>query len=347
MRQLRHIPLVIVLGALAALCWVLITRASERARWLQIEGPAQFVLGSRAQIMIRLQPPLPAGLLCVDLHWKNARRESRGTLSVSRPQAIGASATEFRFDLPVPARPGLEYIYGVIYVTPTGRWSDRTRVCLTDPLPVSSTVDPAQAGKRRAITAQDQALGPPPRRQDSAAARRSLALLWPLAGILCWRVGRRLRSAHPDPTDPQAGRWAWLAFACVLAAAWEATAAEPVLGDLLRRFAMTHGWYDDRRRLQEVMTALVIAISVLLAALALRRDHAQPVSLVFTSADAYWGISAISFISLHDADAWLATPVFSIPVVQVVKLAAAFVAICGAAQAALSGRQSAPGIVRP
>jgi hypothetical protein len=334
MKHLHHVPLIVAALAVGAVSWVLITRLSDRSRWLRVEIPAQIVSGERVPVTITLRAPPPTGWLRVDLHWKNIRRESRGSLSTSRPQLIRADQTEYRFDLPVPARPGLEFVYGVIYVSPNGRWPDRTRACSTEPVAVSVKPEPARAGKRQAITAHDQLLGPPPIRRDSRFVRWTSALFWSLSGILCWRMRGLTRDAGSRLANPLVTRWAWLALACVLAAAWEASAAESGLGDVLRRFAISHGWYDDRRRLQEVLTALVIAISLVFAVVTLRRDHAQPVSLVFTSADAYWGISAISFISLHDADAWLATPVFTIPVAQVVKLAAALVAVCGAAQAA-------------
>ena len=340
MQHLRHVPLVVALLTAMALSWVLITRTSERASWLQVEIPAQIVSGRRAPITLTLKAPLPAGFLGVDLHWKNARQESRGTLVTSRAQLIRAAQTEYRFDLPVPARPNLEYVYAVIYVSPTGRWSDRTRACLSEPVAVSATLDPAKTGQRRTIAAHDQLLGPPPKRQDSHLVRWSSALFWSLAGIMCWRL--RLRGAAAGLANPLAPRWAWLALACLLAAAWEASAAESGLGDLLRRLAISRGWYDGRRRLQEALTVIVIAVSLVAAVGALRRDHAQPVSLVFSSADAYWGISAISFISLHDADAWLATPVFTIPVAQVVKLAAALVAAAGAVRAAATAVQPIP-----
>jgi hypothetical protein len=334
MKPLRHAPLVVALLATAALSWVLITRASDRTRWLQVEMPTQIVSGGRAQVTLTLEAPPPAGLLCADLHWKNARKESRSTLSTSRPQAIRAGQTTYRFDLPVPSRPGLAYVYGVIYVTPTGQWRDRTRACTTDPVAVSATLNPASASQQQVIAAHDQPLGPPPKRQDSQLVRWTSALLWALTGILCWSLRLRLPDTDAGPVNLLARRWAWLALACILAAAWEASAAESGLGDWLRRMAISRGWYDDRRRLQEVLTAIVFAVSLLVALVALRRDHAQPISLVFSSADTYWGMSAISFISLHDADAWLATPVLTIPVAQIVKLAAAAVAASGAARAA-------------
>jgi hypothetical protein len=121
----------------------------------------------------------------------------------------------------------------------------------------------------------------------------------------------------------------------VVAAVWEASPADSVLGEVFRNFAKAHGYYDGRRGLQEILTALVIGVSIVFAILALRRDHAQPIAVVFTGADVYWCIAAVSFISLHDADAWLATPLWTIPVVQVVKLGAALVAVCGAARANL------------
>ena len=340
MKRLRHAPLLVGLLVVATVSWILIGRTANRSKWLQVEIPEQVVRGGRVPLTLTLKAPPPAGLLRVDLHWKDSRRESRGLLSTARPQLIRADESTYCFDLPVPSRPAPDYVYGVIYVSPTGRWAERTRTCTFEPIVVSPTIDPAKLGKSRRIAAYDQHPGPPPKRQDSRGVRWISSLLWSLAGILCWRV-RWLRWRNPSSlAHPDTVRWSWLTLACLLAAAWEASTGEMMLGDLLRKFAISHDWYNGRRHLQEGLTVIVIAVAMVCAVVALRRDHAQPVSLVFSSADVYWSVSAVSFISLHDADAWLATPLFTIPVVQVVKLAAAFVAVSGAA---CSPRSPQPG----
>jgi hypothetical protein len=63
------------------------------------------------------------------------------------------------------------------------------------------------------------------------------------------------------------------------------------------------------------------------------RRAGLPASLLFCAADIYWGITAVSFISLHNADAWLATPVLGIPVVQLIKLGMAIIAVAATATA--------------
>lgn len=63
------------------------------------------------------------------------------------------------------------------------------------------------------------------------------------------------------------------------------------------------------------------------------RRAGLPASLLFCAADIYWGITAVSFISLHNADAWLATPMLGIPVVQLIKLVLAIIAVAATATA--------------
>ena len=335
---LRYTPLVVGLLVVVAVSWVLVTRPTDEATWLQVEIPAQVASGERMPVTITLKAPVPAGFLSVDLHWMDESGKSHGYLSAAPARLIRSSELVYRFDLPVPVRPGLDAVFGVMVVSATGEWVDRTRVCTFEPVAVTSKVDPAKAGQLHGVIAHEQLLEPSPPRQDSSVMRWAGVLLWSLAGIVSWRMRLLARGAGPGLVFPLASRWAGLALACLLAAVWEASGVESSLGDLLRRIATDHGFYEGRRHWQEALTVIVVTVSVLVAVAALRRDHAQPVSVVFTGADAYWAISAISFISLHDADAWLATPVLRIPVVQVVKLAAALVAVSGAARAALDGR---------
>ena len=63
------------------------------------------------------------------------------------------------------------------------------------------------------------------------------------------------------------------------------------------------------------------------------RRAGLPASLLFCAADIYWGITAVSFISLHNADAWLATPVLGIPIVQFSKLVLAIIAVAATGMA--------------
>ncbi|MBI5691408.1 MAG: hypothetical protein HZC55_15085 [Verrucomicrobia bacterium] len=332
MIALRRVSLVVAACAVAAVLWVLLLRASDRARWLQVEISDPIVRGRPVTLEITLDPSVTRGFIRADLHWKDTRRVSRGALSIAAPQAIEPGVSRYRFQLLVPPRSDFaSYVYGVIYVSPTGGWRERTHACLLDEIRVRPAGDsPSKPGLRR-VTPHEQPLVPTPPRQDSRPVRWATACLLALSAFGSGWVGRR-RSPAVGAAD-LAIRWRWLAVACALGALWEASGGEALLGHWLRQIALARGWYEHRRQLQELLTLGVIAVTLVLAALALRRDHAQPVSLVYTSADLFWGISAVSFISLHDADAWLATPLWRIPVAQVVKLAAALVAAAGAAQA--------------
>lgn len=341
MKLLRTTPIVVAFLAVATITWVLVRRASRQSEWLRAEVSAQVAAGGRFAVNLTLTDPRPGQLLRVDLHWKDGQRQSRGMLSTVGAQPIRAGVRDYRFDLPVPAREGAAYLYGVVFVSPTGRWSDRTHTALLEPIAVSPILDAEKAGRMRRIAAHDQSPGPPPKRQDSRVVRWANALFLTLAAILCWQARRREGGESGGAAGLVAVRWTGLALACALAAGWEASAVDAALGDALRQLAMARGWYDGRRHLQEVLTGIVIAASVVGAVVALRRDHAQPASLVFSGVDAYWGIAAVSFISLHDADAWLATPVAGVPVVQVGKGAAAFAAACGALLAVRISRRAA------
>ena len=330
MKYLRLIPWLVVSLVMATFVWVIFSRVTGQAKWLEVEVPSPVVIGRVLPVSIVLKAGRPDEFLRFDLHWKDRRGVSRGLLSSGQPVRVRADVSVYRYYLPVPAHSELGQVYGVIYLSPTGLWAERTRVCTLDLDMVGPAMAPAGAGRSRRVAAYDQSLGPPLKRQDSRAVRWLTAVLWLTAGVAVWRVAGISRSDPPGPDGSTAARWVWFAVACLLALAWEATAAEGPVGDYLRRMAMAHGWYTGRRHVQEVLTLAVVAASLVFALVALRRDHARPVSWVFSGIDAYGGVSAVSFISLHDADAWLAVPVLTIPTGQILKLAAALLAVGGA-----------------
>ncbi len=339
MNSIFRRPQIIGLLVVAAVLWVLISRGTRQATWLQVETGEEIAVGGTVPVAITLPAPAPGAFIRCDLHWRDARRVPQGMLSTVGAQPIRAGQRVYRFNLPVPARFTPAYIYGVIYISPTGRWSDRTQVCTLEPFVVGPPKVKAGTNRLHRVAAYDQPLGPPPKRPDSRGMRWLSALLWACAGALCARMQLRLRGvAAAGPANATVRRWTWLTLACLLAAIWEASTAEAQLGELLRRIAVAHDWYEHRRHLQEVLTVVVVAAATVVAALALRRDHAQPVALVFSSVDIYWTVAAVSFISLHDADAWLATPLYSLPIGQVVKLAAALIAVSGATRTLAPGQ---------
>lgn len=309
------------------LTWWLIKRGPLPSTWLRVEIPAQAVIGRNFPVTVVLHDGPADQLLGVDLHWRNSREEFRGTLSGSVPQRTSGGQRAYTFNLSLPARDGLAYIYGVIYVSPTGRWNDRTRACTFEPVAVTASLDPRKSQLRRQAVAHDLNLQLALKRRDSEVVRWGSVALLAIAGLICARLLHRERANESGPVAEVPTRWGWLALACLLVALWEATTAESVVGNMLRHFAIGHGWYEQRRFFQELLTTAVIVASTGVATAALRRARVQPASLVFCAADVYWRVSAVSFISLHDADAWLATPVLGLPVVQLVKLVLAVTAV--------------------
>ena len=337
----RHIALPAVLLAVAGLTWWVVNRGPEPAGWLHVEIPEQAVIGERFPVTVVLHVTRANELVRADLHWKDSRYDSRGLLSTAPAQLTGARERAYTFDLSVPARDAMAYVYGVIYVSPTGRWTERTRVCTFEPIRVTGKSEPGRTQKRRRVAAFDLTFQPTSKRSDSGVIRWTTATLLLVAGFICARLRRSGGVNGSSQADDDRVRWGWLALACLVAAIWEATTAESFLGDMLRKFAVHYGLYSKRRFFQQLLTTAAVVVSASVAAAALRRARVQPASWLFCTADVYWGISAVSFISLHDVDALLATPVLTIPVVQIVKLVLALTAVAatgGALRAAAAAR---------
>lgn len=321
----------VVLAAVGA--W-LVRREPDVARWLRVVIPAGAVPGKDFPVQVDLYVTRALEYLRVDLHWVDERGIDRGVLGSAPAQATGIEERTYQFRVPVPPQEGLTGLFGVVYVSPTGRWQDRVRVCRTERIPLVARPDPAVADKRIRVRLFEEFPARVTSRHDAAPVRGlTAALFLGVAAVCGWnsRAGRRR-------ADAARLRWDWLAGACLVAAGWEAFAVEARLGEVLREFALAHGLYSQRQLFQQVASGLIGLGSVGLALNRLRRDHAQPFAVTFSAVDVYWGVAAISFISLHDVDTWLVAAVFSLPAVQFVKLMAAVVAGAAAIHGAVAGR---------
>jgi hypothetical protein len=77
--------------------------------------------------------------LVANLHWNKKNRQRVGYLvsAGSSPMIVGEGVHEF--ELPVSEKEGIGFISVVVYLSPTGKWNDRTRAVHTGLIPVRPT----------------------------------------------------------------------------------------------------------------------------------------------------------------------------------------------------------------
>lgn len=287
---------------LVAGCGLLATEPP--ASWLLVEAPAHAIAGQTVPVRVTLTVPAEDTRLAVDLHWTTSRGEPRGFLSSSTPRWVHRHARMYTFEVPVPPQAELGAVTAVLYLSPSGRWEDRTAVAVTARIPVRKSGPPVPA---EPISAYEQT-GEVPRPADpSPALRYVIAGLWLLGGL-----GLRRERAAGAETDR-------LAVACLLAAAWELSNAELLLSESARAAALAQRLYYERLWLQVGATLAILAGTTALVVSALRRSPLRRAGLVRAVLWIYAAISLAGLVSFHETDRWLGLPVSAVPLAQVAK----------------------------
>jgi hypothetical protein len=223
----------------------------------------------------------PGGyVLSADLHWQAEGREDRGYMG-SGKEAPGVSGTGSRdFSIVVNDLPGLESVDVVVYLSPTGQWSDRALAAHTRPIPVETRRhEKRPAGKRRDYRCYDIGKGDEtPGREETIAARRpgaapasppeippssdysnaplGRALPSIISGALCLvcalflKTRRRVRGYEAAGERSTSCVWWTASFFLLLQGIVFATSMHPGITALWRALFRARGWYPYRDILQ-------------------------------------------------------------------------------------------------
>ena len=274
------------------------------AAWLHVEAPRQAIVGESFPVRVTLRNPESGTRLGVDLHWASSRREPRGFLATSPRQAVEERERTYRFDLPVAPREDLGNLFAIVFLSPSGRWDDRTAAVETPLVPVRTS---GTLGALEAIPVHSLTRGAVPLASAAPSLRWAIAALWFLTGFRLWR--------HRG-----SGGAGWLALACLVAALWELANAEVALAGFARVAALDQRLYAYRHWLQSGATLAIVSLTIVLVITTLLRAPVRNAAFLVAALWLYAGISLASLVSFHETDRWLASPVFTVPFAQVAKL---------------------------
>ena len=249
------------------------------ATWcsLTLRGPV--IPGRPLQVTVHYEGSAPDRLggyvLSADLHWRAKGREDRGYMG-SGKDASGVGTKGSRdFSIEVKDLPGLESVTVVVYLSPTGKWSERALAARTEPI----RVDTSRHAKRPAEKRRDYrcyvigkgedtpgreetiaAAGPPPPEipPSSDFSNAPLRTFLPsiISGALCLvcalflRSRRRVHGFEAGGDRSVAFAWWTAAFFLLLQGIASSTSLHPGVTALWRALFRARGWYPYRDILQ-------------------------------------------------------------------------------------------------
>jgi hypothetical protein len=232
---------------------------------------------------------------------------------------VGTEGGSFDFPISVPPRENLRFVNGVVYLTPTGNWNDRTRAVFTDPIQVTingpdSVSESFEPLRMHSVSAASKVFHRP-----SAFSRALLSLLLLAATVLAWL---------PKPSCGPNSRWLrTLAVGLALACVWELLGLEGWLGERARALAKAEDVYYRRFGVQRLLsTAVIIATLVVITMVTRVRRGSRLVIAAFVI---YVGVSLLSLLSLHALDRLGAISWHGLTLVRAVKLGCAILILMG------------------
>ena len=318
MKRIHQVLFAVGLLLVAAGTWWLLTRPKPPADWLRIEAPSRISPGET--VTLRVTPlGLESGLfLNLDLHGTTDRHRPLRVVGHGRSQRIGAAGQTLEFRLTVSTRPDLAEAHAIIYVSPTGGWSDRVRVAKSETIPVkaSATANP----ELKPLDAHEHTPDPEIPRVELPAVRWLLILLWfVVTGVLAARLKHSIEA-------PQRGRTLALIAGCLAIMVTEIFHLEPVASDAARQLALKHGLYDGRLLPQQIaIVAIVVFVFSLATFILLKARNRRLVIGIL----AHTAIAAAAILSSHETDRLLYATVGGTPVEQLAKLAAVSLSLWG------------------
>ena len=326
MKSFPYFTGLILFAAAAAIIWWALAGAEHRADWLRLEAPRCALSGQPFPLRVHLAPLAESGILRADLHWGETRDTPMRYLASGSPKAVGKEGGTVDFEIPVPPREGMRFVMGVIYIGPTGSWSDHKLEANTELIPVvSDPTAPKQTGlEPLRIQPSGDALAshPPP----AYAPRFLTGLLLLTAMMAAWVAGPSAKAANGRP-GPETRWWQTLIVLLALACLWEVFGLDSSMGNRARALARAGDFYYPRAVIQRVVISVAVAAIVLLFPFIWRAHRSHRVVLV--SFALYLAISAVNLVSLHAIDKLADLYWHGVSLIQALKLACAAMTLQG------------------
>ena len=318
MKPIHQVLFAAGLLLVAAGTWWWITGPKPPADWLRVEAPSRIAPGET--VTLRITPIGLAGnlLLNADLHGTADRHRPLRVVGHGRSQRIGTAGQTLEFRITVSARPDLAEAHAIVYVSPTGGWTDRVRVAKSDPIPVKAAG--TSDGRLRPLRTHEHTPDPEIPRVELYGLRWLIVMLWLIvAGVLA----ARLRNSAPG--GKRGGSLALIA-ACLAIVLSEIFRFETFASDLARQFAVKYGFYDGRLLPQQLAIVVTIVIVTSLAFFVLLKARNRRLVLGLL---AHAAIAAAAILSPHETDRLLYATIGGTPVEQLAKLAAVSLSLWG------------------
>lgn len=274
-----RIAAVLVLGLGAWAAFVLVRPAAPPS-WLRLLGADSALPGTSWPATVTVTPVAGESFVALDLHGGDRDGRWLGCIGSVPPQPLAGGASTHTFLVPLRDDPALREIWAVVVLSAQGDWPSRTRVALSEPLPLRQPV--ATRPLQLRVAAAEPAQDPP-----ADAARAVAAAVWLLAAASWWRR----RSSGPALA---------LACACAVAALVEGSGALQAAAAASRELALRLGLYQARHEPQQIATVLAILLPAALCAALLSRPDRNRLSWALVCA--FTALAASEAVSLHEAD---------------------------------------------
>ncbi len=335
-----------VCGLVAVIAWWVLDSLPVPVQWVEGVAPTTAVVGTALPVRLHLTSPGPSGFLVVDLHWTDRGRRPARFLSGTPPLQISQGIVDYHVAPDVPDRPGIAFVYLVVYVSPTGQWTDHRSAAISGPVPVER-IEPARH-RGQPPSRPLSLVTIPARREPVWNPGRSPVLRdicgWLLASsgvVLVAALFRHRRGWHIRRVEsPINGLQAVLAAGFLVGGIWELLDLERRWANDLRSVALSAGLYFRRETTQHALTALLFAalVGATMGVIRMRRSGAFKLTLVAWMSHAV--LATAGLVSLHGFDALTARNMGGVSLYQALKLAAAVIGLGGAV--AVARRDSVP-----
>ena len=317
----KAVILAAVLAVLFFLGMMLRFRYRQQASWLTVDAPASATAGRPLELKVRLREIPVSGYLVATLHRSGRDRASSGRISSGGSRPLAADAETYTFSIDIPVMAELDFVYAVLYLSPTGGWDDRTRAAYSVPIPVRKPAPVTAEPSWRRLRFFRMYYSPPgvpdsrapaaPEPQEKSLRTRtpvriSLFILLAASGLLCLTLYKRRHSAGTPGSLQEGRRWMVFAVVLLLAAASEFLLLDEMLTEWGRGIAISSNVYFMRRPVQMAGIAIIAggggSLFILSLVSLLRNRALSRLRLAGICLSIYLAVSLVEMLSFHQVD---------------------------------------------
>lgn len=267
--------------------------------------------------------------LGVDLHCWSVRDTSNGYLASGGVIPVGTKGGTFDFEIMVRATNVLRFVNGIVFLSPTGDWSNHTFVAATELIPVTSGRTGEELPMAR-LRVRELTEG---RGRNSPQSSQIVPVLTGVSLLAASAIALMVFLVVPKPPEASSrGRRGWLVLSLTLALAciWELSRLEQWVGTHSRALAHAEDLYYPRAWFQKGMLSLTVAASLVFLSYLWRKRGTYQLALFFFSL--YLALSTVNLISFHSIDEYTGISWRGVTLVEALKFLCAVATLIGVFQ---------------